>query len=61
MALEMHFDLLKDSLPVLRINATPLAALRAQLRLALPADTIPQAARTSAEKVLQALATANES
>lgn len=60
-ALETHFDLLKDSLPVLRTNATPLDALRAQLRLALPLHAIPLAARASASKVLQALATANES
>jgi hypothetical protein len=55
-ALEMHFDLYKDSLPVLSTNSIPLASLRTAVRLRLPAETVPLEARSLATRVLQVLA-----
>jgi hypothetical protein len=55
-ALETHFDLYKDSLPVLSTNSVPLASLRTQVGLHLPAGTVPPQARPLATKVLQVLA-----
>ena len=40
-ALEMHLDLYKDSLPVLSTNSISLASLRTAVRLRLPAETVP--------------------
>ena len=55
-ALETHFDLHKDSLPVLSSNSVPLSSLRTRLGLSLPAGTLPSQARPLAAKVLQVLA-----
>ena len=55
-ALEVHFDLYKDSLPVLSTNAIPLAGLRTATRLRLPADNVPPEARSLATRMLQVLA-----
>jgi len=55
-AIETHFDLYKDSLPVLSTNSVPLASLRTQVRLHLPAGAIPSQARSLAAKVLEVLA-----
>lgn len=55
-ALEMHFDLYKDSLPVLSTNSIPLASLRTAGRLRLPVEAVAPEARSLATKVLQVLA-----
>lgn len=55
-ALETHFDLHKDSLPVLNTNPVPLADLRTKLRLHLPVGTAPAQARPLMARVLGALA-----
>lgn len=55
MALETHFDLHKDSLPVLRSESIPLARLRGPVRLLVGADAVPSRARPLVSKVLQAL------
>jgi hypothetical protein len=52
----MHFDLHKDSLPVLGSNSLPLARLREQARLHVPAGSVPSEADPLVSKVLQALA-----
>jgi hypothetical protein len=55
-AVETQFDLYKDSLPALSTNAVPLASLRAQLHLRLPAaGALPPQARPWAARALQAL------
>jgi hypothetical protein len=55
-AVEMHFDLYKDSLPALSTNDVPLASLRAQLRLRLPAvSALPPQARPLVARALQVL------
>ena len=51
-ALETHFDLYKDSLPVLSSSSVPLASLRTRLALSLPAGVVPIQARPLAAKVL---------
>src|SRR5258706_3135593 len=43
--LETHFDLLKDSLPVLGTESLPLAGLRSQVHLHVCADSVPPQAR----------------
>ena len=55
-ALETHFDLHKDSLPVLGTNSLPIARLRAQACLRVPEASVPPQARPLVFKVLQALA-----
>jgi hypothetical protein len=55
-ALETNFDLYKDSLPVLSTNSVPLASLRTQVRLHLPAGAVPPQAGPLATRVLQVLA-----
>jgi hypothetical protein len=55
-ALETSFDLHKDSLPVLGTQSFPLAHLRTQARLHVPAGSIPSQARPLVSKVLQVLA-----
>lgn len=55
-ALEKHFDLYKDSLPVLSSNTVPLVGLGTKLRLHFPAGTVPAHARPLVAKVLEALA-----
>ena len=55
-ALETHFDLHKDSLPVLGSNSLPIALLREQARLHVPASAVPSEARPWVSTVLQVLA-----
>ena len=55
-ALETHFDLHKDSLPVLGTTSLPLDRLRTQARLHVSAGSVPPQARPWASKVLQVLA-----
>ena len=55
-ALEVHFDLHKDSLPVLGSESVPLARLRTQTRLRVPTGNVPPQARDLVAKVLQVLA-----
>jgi len=55
-ALEVYFDLHKDSLPVLGSNSLPLARLRERARLQVPANAVPPEAGPLVAKVLQALA-----
>ena len=55
-ALETHFDLLKDSLPVLSAKSLPLADLRRQLRFASPRGSVPPEARALLTMALQVLA-----
>ena len=54
-ALETHFDLHKDSLPVLSTNSMPLASLRKLVCLHLSAGAVPTEARPLVTKVLRAL------
>ncbi len=51
-ALETHFDLLKDSLPVLGTKSSPLADLR---RLQISSDSVSPQARALVSKVLHTL------
>lgn len=55
-ALETHFDLHKDSLPVLGTESFPLARLRTQARLHVPAGAVPPRGRPLVSKVLRVLA-----
>jgi hypothetical protein len=55
-ALEMRFDLHKDSLPVVATGFVALARLRAQVRLHVDAGTIALQARSLVAKVLKVLA-----
>jgi hypothetical protein len=55
-ALETQFHLYKDSLPVLGSSKRPLASLRAQLRLQVPADAVAPEARPWLAEALKALA-----
>lgn len=55
-ALETHFDLLKDSLPVLGTKSLPLAGLGRQARLLESASSVPPKARALVSVALQALA-----
>jgi hypothetical protein len=55
-AFETHFDLLKDSLPVLDTKALPLADLRRQTQVRVPARSVPPQARALVALALQALA-----
>jgi hypothetical protein len=55
-AIELHFDLHKDSLPVLDSHSLPLAHLRSQTRLHVPSDSIALGARSLLSKVLNDLA-----
>jgi hypothetical protein len=55
-AVEMNFNLLKDSLPILSISPLPIARLRAQSRVQVPAASVPPQAEPLVSKVLQVLA-----
>jgi hypothetical protein len=55
-ALETHFDLLKDSLPVLDTRSLPLADLGRQAHLRVPVRSVPPQARALVSMALQALA-----
>ena len=55
-ALETHFDLLKDSLPVLDSKSLPLAGLGRQAQLRLSAGSVPPQARALVSMAFQALA-----
>ena len=56
-ALETHFDLLKDSLPVLGAKSLPLADLRRQAEVRVSEEgSIPPQARALLSMALQALA-----
>lgn len=55
-ALEMHFDLHKDSLPVLDARTIPLTELRARAPLHVSSGSVPSAARPLVDRVLQVLA-----
>ena len=55
-ALETHFDLHKDSLPVLGTRSLPLAGLPRQARLRVSADSVPPQAGALVAVALQALA-----
>ena len=55
-ALETHFDLLKDSLPVLDTKSLPLTDLRRQARVRVPESSVPHQARVLLATALQALA-----
>jgi len=55
-ALETHFDLLKDSLPVLGTKALPLADLRRKTQVRVSAQSVPPQARALVALALQALA-----
>lgn len=55
-ALETHFDLLKDSLPVLGAKAVPLAGLCGQAPVSISADLVPPEARALVSIALRALA-----
>jgi hypothetical protein len=54
--LETHFDLLKDSLPVLDTKTSPLAGLGRAAHLGVSAGPVPPRARELALMALQALA-----
>jgi hypothetical protein len=54
-ALEVRFDLHKDSLPVLETQTVPLEQLRAQVRLQVPGTTVPAPAAAWVSKVLRVL------
>ncbi len=53
---ETHFDLHKDSLPILSTQSIALADLRTRARLHVPEAAVPAAARPLVREVLQALA-----
>ena len=55
-ALETHFDLLKDSLPVLGAESLPLAGLCGQAHLRVSARSVAPQARALLAKAPQALA-----
>lgn len=55
-ALETHFDLLKDSLPVLDTKTSLLAGLGRRAHLYASVGSVPPQARTLASMALQALA-----
>jgi hypothetical protein len=55
-ALETHFDLLKDSLPVLDTKTSPLAGLGGRAHLRASAGSVSPQARALASMALQALA-----
>lgn len=55
-ALELQFDLHKDSLPVLSSHALPLAPLISQTRLTVPSASVPPEAGSLVLKVLSELA-----
>ena len=55
-ALETHFDLLKDSLPVLGTKSLPLAGLRRQAHLRVSAGSVPPQARALVSMALGTLA-----
>jgi len=55
-AVETSFDLLKDSLPVLRTSSLPIARVRSQSGLHVPTASVPPQAQPWVFKVLQALA-----
>lgn|GEM_PF-5935863 len=52
---EMHFDLLKDSLPLLGTNPITLTSLGAKIHLRPPVGSIPPEARRLADTAIQAL------
>jgi hypothetical protein len=55
-ALDTHFDLLKDSLPVLGTKSLPLAGLCGQAHLRVSAGSVAPQARALLSRALQALA-----
>lgn len=55
-ALVTHFDLLKDSLPVLDIKASPLAGLLRPARVRISAGSVPRQARALVSTALRTLA-----
>ena len=55
-ALETHFDLLKDSLPVLGTKSLPLADLPRQAQVRVSEGSVPPQARVLLAIALQALA-----
>jgi hypothetical protein len=55
-AIEIHFDLHKDSLPILATATVALDHLRAQVRLQVPEDAVQPRARAWVSRVLQVLA-----
>ena len=55
-AFETHFDLLKDSLPVLSTKSLPLADLRRLSQVRVPEGSLPPQARALLARALQALA-----
>lgn len=55
-ALVTHFDLLKDSLPVLDTHSLPLAGLHAQAHVPVSAGSVPPQARALVSMALQPLA-----
>ena len=55
-ALETHFDLLKDSLPVLGTKSLPLADLSRQAQVRVSEGSVPPQARVLLAIALQALA-----
>lgn len=54
-AVELQFDLYKDSLPLLASATVPLATLRARMRLEVAPASVPPSARRWVAKALQAL------
>jgi len=56
LAHETRYDLHKDSLPVLGTNSVPLAQLRAQAPLRVPAGAVPSHAQALVAKALEVLA-----
>jgi len=55
-ALDAHFDLLKDSLPVLSVKSVPLSGLCGQVPVLVSENAIPPQARALVSAALQALA-----
>jgi hypothetical protein len=56
-ALEFHFDLYKDSLPILSSDSIPLASMAGRFGLHLCADDFPHDARLLVAKAIQVFAT----
>jgi hypothetical protein len=54
-AIETHFDLLKDSLPVLSATSLPLADLRGRVSLHAAEDSVPSQARALVSLALHAV------
>ena len=55
-ALEAHFDLLKDSLPVLGVKSVPLSGLYSQVPVLVSENAVPAEARALVSAALRALA-----